>query len=291
MFCLKYKKSFFILFIVLSFIIVDQVRALTISPSLTKIEIAPGESKNQIVTLFNETDQPITFYSQVENFSANKVTNTPVFLGNVEAAGAARWFIVDPVSIKLASGEQKEVSIKIVASLTAEPGGHYAAVLWSDVAPQDGGVKTTSRVASLFLLTVKGEINENLQIISFNKVAGENKFDLQIENQGNVHLQPAGQLQILNRQGKVVAVTPINLLKQNILPQSRRDFSLLMGEKLPWGRYQAKVQIFFGQNQMVESSKIVFWQGPENVGYSLLSLVGILLIGGVIYKIAKRKVS
>lgn len=291
MFCPKVKKGLFILFLVLSFVVADRVKALTISPSLNKLELSPGESKNQTVTLFNETDQPVVFYSQIENFLANKTTNNPIFLGNVDAAAAARWFIIDPVSIKLASGETKEVSIKITAPLTAEPGGHYVAVLWSDVASQDGGVKTTNRVASLFLLTVKGEIKENLQIVAFKKVTGENQFALQIENQGNVHLQPTGQLQIFNRQKKIVATVPINLLKQNILPQSRRDFNLLMGEKLSWGRYQAKVQLFFGQDKKIESPEIIFWQGPENMFYSLLGLVSVLLIGGVIYKIAKRKVS
>lgn len=286
------KFIFIFLFFSWSFWFAPGAEALTIAPSLVKLELNPGETKTQTLNLFNETDQTITFYSQAENFSPDKVTNAPIFLGNIDPSGAARWFAVAPAEVELKSGERKEVGVRITAPVLAEPGGHYAAVLWSDVPPKDGGLKTANRLAVLYLLTIKGEIQENLKIISFaqNKT-GDFNFDLEVENEGNVHLQPFGQVQIFDGGGKQVALIPINALKQNVLPQSRRNFNLFLSDDLGWGKYRAKAQIYFGQKGMMESQEIVFWKLPRRLLFNGFGAAIVLLIIFLIFKIAKNKSS
>ena len=286
---LKFNLLFFIFLGIFGFAF--KVQALTIAPALIKLELAPGESQTQKIYLFNETNQTVKYYPTVENFVSDKNTNTPIFLGNNDPLSAARWFTLSQTEIELKSGEKKIVVVNVKAPLLAEPGGHYVGLLFSDVPPQSAGVKTANRLATLFLLTVKGEIKEDLQVASFNKIDDNSGFDLEIENKGNVHLQPTGQVTVINGSGQQVALIPINNLKQNILPQSRRTFGLKLKETLPWGKYTAKAQLYFGKDKILESQEINFWQWPQNLFVNLLSVLAIILVILVIFKIARKRIS
>jgi len=286
------KIQFYFSFLILAgcFFINHSAQALTISPALVKIELNPGETQTQIIKLFNETDQTLSFYSAVENFAPDKTTNAPIFLGNQNILGVARWFNIDQSQIILKSGERGEVAVKISAPRIAEPGGYYAAVLWSDVPPQVGGVKTANRLATLFLLTIKGQINADLQISAFQKKTGVPLgFDLEIENKGNIHLQPTGSVSIINRKGEQVSTLLVNPLKQIILPQSKRSFELVGTDILGWGKFTAEAQISFGQDKILKSQKIVFWVWPEHLIGIVLSFVVIILVVLGVFKIAKSK--
>ncbi|MCX6779043.1 MAG: hypothetical protein NTU97_02325 [Candidatus Magasanikbacteria bacterium] len=288
------KIQFYFLFILLIgiFFISCDAQALSLSPALVKLELNPGETKIQIIKLFNETDQTISFYSSVENFTPDKKTNVPFFLGNQDPLGSARWFVISPSQVTLKSGEKQDVVVKISAPRIAEPGGHYAAIFWSNVPPQDGGLKTANRLASLFLLTIKGEIKENLEIVSFLKKTSEPLgFNLEIENKGNIHLQPAGHILVTNSKGEQVSLIPINSLKQNILPQSRRSFDFVSTENLTWGKYTAQATIYFGKDRVINSQEIIFWLWPNHLLGGVLSFLVAVLVLFVIYKLAKQKIS
>ncbi|KKR48519.1 MAG: hypothetical protein UT86_C0004G0003 [Candidatus Magasanikbacteria bacterium GW2011_GWC2_40_17] len=283
----KIGAIYFFVLIFFLFFKIFPVQALTVSPPLFKIEAEKGTAVTKKIKVFNETNQPLTIYSSIENFEPDKNTGLPVFLGNSNFTNLAQWISVEPQKISLPSGESKEAQVIINIPETAEPGGHYAAIFWTEAPLKDAGVQLVNRLGSLILLNVSGVIKEELKIVDFRKNEN-NSFFLQIENSGNTHLEPSGQIKIFNSDNEQISLLPVNSVRQNILPQSRRNFSL-SGANLKWGKYSAKAQLYFGKDKSVESQTITFWVWPQNLFYNLAGIAAVILVIFVIYKMAKKR--
>jgi hypothetical protein len=111
--------------------------------------------------------------------------------------------------------------------------------------------------------------------------SGPLNFVTRLENTGNVHEQPAGQITITNMFGKKLAAININLPPRNILPASTRKFtsaldSSVIGNKKLFGRYTAELKVTYGQDKKVITKKVTFWVIP----YKLIAGLIILLIAG-----------
>jgi len=55
-----------------------------------------------------------------------------------------------------------EILLKIKIPDAAEPGGHYATLLWSEKPAEDTGIGTSSRVGVLFLFKIKVRLTDKL---------------------------------------------------------------------------------------------------------------------------------
>ncbi len=268
----------------------QSVEAITVGPSLLEAEAEPGETLIQEIKLFNETNQPLTLYPVLENVLPKKETGQPQFLGNEDVLGAARWISVPVEKITLKSGELKKVLLNIrVPKLLVQPGGRYAALFWTDQPPKNTGIGAVNRVGTIFLFKIKGQIKEELEIVSFEKEKDVLAFDLQVENSGNTHLKPAGQLIISNWRHQPVKTIFINPLGQLILPQSRRQFRLPEENLGGWGKYSARAELYFGDNQKIYSSEINFWSAPKRLRLYIFEFVTLALLALVIIKIAKKR--
>lgn len=288
-----FGKRFFLILILIggSFFLSRAAQALTVGPSLLEVEAEPGETFIQEIKLFNETNQPLTLYPVLENVSPKKETGQPQFLGNKDVLGAARWISVSTDKIVLKSGELKKVLLNIrVPKLLVQPGGHYAALFWTDQPPKSAGIGVANRVGTIFLFKIKGQVKEELKIMSFEKEKDVLVFNLQVENSGNTHLKPAGQVIISNWRHRPVKTIFINPLGQLILPQSRRQFRLTEESLGGWGRFYAQAKINYGAgNQEVVSAEAAYWLWPKNWGWKIFELVALALFIWVAVKIARKR--
>ncbi|HBV57945.1 MAG TPA: hypothetical protein DEB73_01620 [Candidatus Magasanikbacteria bacterium] len=266
--------------------------ALSLSPALVEVNAEPGETLIQKMRLFNETNQTITVYPGLENFQPQKDSSQPKFLGDSDPFGAARWIEMSVKQVTLKSGEAKDILLRIKVSALAEPGGHYAALFWSNQPGKNLGIGSASRVASLFLFKVKGTIKEDARIVSFAKKENDwpLEFSLRLENLGSMHFVPHGSIEIVNWRDKKIDEIIINSLGQSILPQSQRQFDAsLAADKLSSGLYSARVKLFYGESSQELNSKINFWIMPSALGSKLLGLIVIIILIWIGVKIAKRK--
>ncbi|MBI5023235.1 MAG: fibronectin type III domain-containing protein, partial [Candidatus Magasanikbacteria bacterium] len=268
------------------------VDALSLSPALVEVKAEPGETLIQKIRLFNETNQTITVYPSLENFQPQLDGSQPKFLGDNDPFGAARWIEVQIKQVILKSGEAKDLLLKIKVSAVAEPGGHYAALFWSNRPGKNLGIGSASRLAQLFLFKVKGAIKEDARIISFVKKENDVslEFTLRLENFGTVHLAPQGSIEIVNWRNKKVKEIKINALGQSILPQSQRQFDVsLTTDKLALGFYSARVKLFYGESGKELNSKINFWIMPTALFSKLLGLAIVIILIWLGIIIARRK--
>lgn len=272
---------------------IEKANALSLAPALVEVEAEPGETLVQKLRLFNEANQTVAIYPSLENFQPQEDRPQPKFLGDTDPFGAARWIEVPVKKVVLKAGEAKDILLKIKVSALAEPGGHYAALFWSDQPGKNVGIGSASRVASLFLFKIKGNIKEQAIIVSFDKKSTDwpLEFFVRMENNGNVHLSPRGTLEIFNWRGKKIKELAVNPMGQSILPHSQRQFNLVWPEERPLsGLYAARVKLFYGANNKELSSKITFWMLPSAWGFKLIGLIIIILLIWLGVKMSRRKV-
>ena len=278
----------------------EQGLSITIAPPLFQINLQPGETWSSGITVVNNNAYDLTLYAEPTSFEPSGESGRPVFLSTptnnaeeIENASStlARWITVPQNEISIKREKTYVLPITIQVPKDASPGGHYAAILIGNRAPQGspvegGSVNVTSSVASLIFLSVAGDVIEKGRIRDFVTEKSiyetpEANFSLRFENQGNVHLIPKGNIVIYNMFGKVRGNIPVNHQKNygNVLPNSVRKFSFTWkSDASMWdiGRYRAEVTIGYGKEQKQSALGTTYFYVLPVV--PLLQIVGGLLV-------------
>lgn len=277
--------------------------AITISPPIIEFDVRPGDTIVDTIKLYNETEETKILNGAVQTFKALNETGAPSFSSVEESTGLATWLKLDEAAITLAPAERKDILFSINIPDNAEPGGHFAGVLWTPsetTALEGSGVGVTVKTGTLILVRVAGEISETGRLVgftadktSYNYLPAN--FSIRFENLGNVHLKPVGAIEITNLLGRKVTSLPINGDLSNVLPESIRKFDATwqktevpLGasewqkerENFAWGKYTATLTLDYGVDGQKAATSLVFWVFPWRVTifYLAIALLVILLI-------------
>jgi len=255
--------------------------ALTISPPLIKNNLNPGESWAGVIKVINNNKESIKVYAEVVNFSSDEngnisfedlgVKKEDLEIGN--GSSLREWIDIDLGAIDLKSFESKEIPFAIKVPENASPGGHYAAVMIGTNPPDlEGGtgIKISSRISSLLMINIAGDIVEKGKIREFSVAktfysVPKIDFLMKFKNSGNVHLQPRGEIRIFNMFDKEVGRLPINHETNfgNVLPQTTREWGLSwqgLEGIAKMGRYKASLIVNYGNSaKMNDSWDLYFW--------------------------------
>ncbi|MDP2864476.1 MAG: hypothetical protein Q8N73_02380 [bacterium] len=275
---------FIFLAVVLGFAFESQ--AVTVGPVKLDYSVDPGDVIEGEFFLMNEGNETQTFYPDFEKFKEEN--GEKIFLK--EKSDLATWIKTDS-SVSLGPGAQKNVAFKIEIPKNAPPGGHFAVVWWGTAPPGDGGQVTIAvRAGILLLIRVSGDIQEEGRILSF-QTANSKKifwsapvgFQIVFNNDGNVHLKPAGTITIKNILGRVSGEITVNPYALQVLPQSKRTFEeKWTPPRFAFGLYKAEVNFVFGESQKNASQGFWFLFIP------LKTLVLIILILVLIFFILPK---
>ncbi len=243
--------------------------SITIAPPLFQLNLQPGETWTSVIAVVNDNPYNMTLYADPVLFKPSGESGSPVFIappstdaGEIDSSTLAGWITVPEGAIDVAREQTYSLPITISVPQDASPGGHYAAVLIGNHAPdgeaEGSTVSVTSSIAALVFLTVSGDVIEKGRIRDFvtEKTLyekAEAHFSLRFENQGNVHLIPQGSIIIYNMFGKERGNIPINHHKDygNVLPESVRKFTFSWTSDIGiWdiGRYKAEATIGYGKD-------------------------------------------
>ncbi|MFA6475037.1 MAG: hypothetical protein WCV88_02420 [Patescibacteria group bacterium] len=285
-------------------------QALTIIPPSMEIDLTPGVPYNDQIKLFNETDYPVTLYTEITNFTASDDGTKPQYEFGLELTDVATWIQVEPGPFVLQPKERRSVPFIINPPAEADPGGHYAIIFFSNNPPQikePGKVKIGSKLGTLILSNVAGDITEAGSIDSFLTVDKSVYFNylpvqlqLTFNNTGNVHIRPSGTITIQNIFGKTVKTLDINTVGSATLPKTARSYQTVW-EKAPvlhttnnwlgqfweelknekdnfaFGKYTASASLVAGQdNQITKQAVVSFWVIPWRL--LIIFCVGAIII-------------
>lgn len=265
------------------------VFAVSISPLTFEINVNPGDTITNFITISNTDNSSVGIQMQSEDFGAVGEQGQVNIREDLPAAlSAKKWLTFEPATFTLNSHESKDVKFMLHVPPDAEPGGKYTSILASIGGGGDGAVSIAQKVASLLLIRVAGAVRESMFIKSFTAPSfseyGPIKFDLRIENDGSVHLKPAGYISIKNILGR--EVEKIDLPQQRVLPQTIRDIQFEWNKKWDFGKYTADLLGVYGSSNEQLSESISFWVIPWKITAGILFAIILLLV--IFLKLRRR---
>jgi hypothetical protein len=268
-------------------------QALEISPPVMTLTTDPGKTIKARINVRNVSKTDLVVKGEANDFVAEGEGGTPkVLIGdNQSSPYSIKDWITLPASITLVPQEIKTMQVTINVPADASPGGHYGVIRFTGTPPSLGGqgVSLSASLGSLILLSVNGNVKENLSVEEFsvNKNGKTGTFFdstptqivERIKNTGNTHEQPAGSVTITNMFKKNVASFSYNPQSRYILPGSIRKFDQSLKHelngKLLFGKYTATLAILYGKDYSQQlNSTITFWVIPWKI--ILIIIVGLI---------------
>jgi P pilus assembly chaperone PapD len=247
----------------------------------------PGDVISEKIRVKNDGDSETTYQTEVEDFTAGDDQGGVNLIDDPNAPvttfSLRKWITVEPSRFTVPAGQEKVVNYTIRIPKDGEPGGHYASIQIKLAGGQTAGAGASveSRLNSLVLLRVSGNITEKLTLEkfaadqSYYKAAPVN-FELRAKNEGNVHLAPSGQIVITNIFKKKVAEIPLKT--GNVLPESSRVLSTVWSDSVPPGRYTATLVSDYGQPKQVITASTTFIVFPPSLAILLGAVLVIILL-------------
>jgi hypothetical protein len=271
-----------------------------VSPVRTNLTVKPGASENLTIYIQNVSSAVENLQVVVNDFQAPKdESGNPSLLLNGDKAPthSLKQFVNVPQSkFTLQPGQQQAVTITIAVPAGAAGGGYYGAIRFAPVgASGDKNVNLSASVASLVLVTVPGNLVEQLSVAGFGVAQGKDSFDtrtiffnnkdlksvVRFQNSGNVQEQPFGKIQ-LKKGSKTIATYTINDPENpgNVLPDSIRRFTNNLDKVGSFGKYQLVGNFGYGSNGQLLSAKATFYVIPI-----ILIIIVVLIILFILFLI------
>jgi len=272
----------------------DKGVSITISPLTFELTANPGDTIQNTIKIYNSSDSIISIKMEVEDFKAVGETGQVIVTPDEEITySLKRWVKTEPAEFTLKPKEEKFVDFIIEVPENAEPGGKYGSVLASTtgaIGSDITGAAIAQKVGSLLLLTIAGEVQENLIIKDFITPSsffeyGPIPFSMRFENTGTVHVKPRGFVTITNWRGKKVA--DIEFPQQNVIPGATRKIETQWNNKWLFGKYTAMLVGIYGTaNLPFNPPVLVFWAFPWKIALGILIVLILILL--FFYKTRKR---
>lgn len=268
---------------------------ITAIPPRLDLSALPGAILQETIKIRNESAAEMAFDVKASDFIVNNNQGTPIAVDEAVSGrwSLASWITASPKKILLQPQETAAINLIISLPENALPGGHYAMITYNPNTEglmniQGSGSAIIQKVGTLIYFNVIGDITEAANLKQFQvdkpfKYYGPTAITAEIENLGDIHFAPQGQLTITNLLGKTVFSG--RLEEKNIFPFASRLYNWEFPGKYHLGRYAAKLEASAGSTQIPLHGLIYFWIVPVKE----LSAVLIVLILIVLTIIIRRR--
>jgi len=267
---------------------------LTAIPPRLEITVNPGQVVTKELKIRNESKNEKTISTSVRDFIVTDDLGTPLQIETTDQSSnrwtASSWIQISPSQIRIKPGETKSLVLTVITPDNALAGGHYAMVLHtpnSDVSISQTGAAIETNVGTLVYITVPGDITENASIKEFSAPKfseyGPVDFKTIITNLSDIHISPAGSINIYNTLGLKTA--QIKLDNTNIFPYTSREFINTLNRKLMLGRYKAQINAAYGTTGQLLTATLFFWVIPYKL---IILLIAIIVVIVFILKLKKN---
>jgi hypothetical protein len=263
-------------------------------PPQLEITAQPGEVVTETIKVRNESTQDQPIEVKVKDIIVKDNLGTPVTVDPTHPNrwAAAPWIQVSPTKFDLKRGETKALSVTVIVPEDALPGGHYAVVLHSPqayTALNQTGSSIEANVGSIIYITVPGDIKEDARVTKLDippfSEYGPIAIQTEIENFSDIHVNPAGAIQIYNWFGR--PSDTLILDRYNIFPYTSRVYENLLNRKWLFGRYKAQLQASYGSTGQALLATVFFWVIPWKL--ILIALLAITTIIVLILLLKKKR--
>ncbi len=266
-----------------------------VGPTKNEFFLNPGQTGAQETYVINRMGRAMSFKIDIEDFSGSyDPQETVKYYGGERGPYSLKDYLKPEVSEFILSHGQK-IFFKVEVSVPedAEPGGRYGAIIVStnpvgvETEAEEGkaatGVLIKSRIASLFFVRVRGDVQEQGALKDFKLVSpaafydrGPIKFTLSFQNDGSVHLTPYGVVEVTNMLGKNAGSAEVDPFFAMPVSLRTREISWDKGWLL--GRYTATLNLNRGYDDIVDQKSVSFWVIPWKILFSGFAAIVLAVI-------------
>lgn len=270
--------------------------SLKIAPLRSDVVAKPGSTVKTTVYIQNLNPEPVTLKAINNDFIAGSSEDgsPSIILNENEYAPthSLKRFMQPITNVSVKAGERKAVDVVINVPSNAQSGGYYGAIRFAPTTSDgSGSVDVSGSVASLVLLTVPGNITENLTVKEFGVVQNGKsggrfsspdnlKAMVRLENKGNIQVAPFGDVSVL-KGSKVVYSSKINDIspKGLVLPDSVRKFEVPLKNIGSFGKYKIVATVGYGTNGETLTIEKSIWVIPSSYIIAAVVAAVVLVIG------------
>lgn len=239
-----------------------------VSPLRVELNVAPGGSHTQAVSLTNQSTVPVRIRATVEDWFMSK-DGTPQYQpakpGTWTTASA--WVRVAPPEQVVAPGQQATVRFTTTVPAGTAEGGYRSAILFEfgppggDPVARGRDVQFKSRVATTLYVTVGQPAPKvDLTNLTVRAAAGRPaEIVATLQNASRANVRTKGVLTVYDKAGTVVR--QIDVPNAPVLPESERDLAIpTAGEREPPlapGEYRVEVKIDVGLRELLVGETVL----------------------------------
>ena len=240
---------------ILFFIASVNAYAVSVQPSVVKIQAAAGETKNGTFDVYNRSDKEVYIKVNLKDWVVDKKTSKRDFsnAGN-NPKTLTDWMIVEPEGFLL--GPDKHQTVRYTVKVPKDAKGGYWGLTCFTTKPLEkkGGVVAAGEVVSFLGLEVTNTIEKKIEIRdikAYNDAKGM-KLRVEIKNIGNAPIfMPAPDGKYVIKNGKNETVAKGDLKGQMSLPEEIIEYELVDPVKLEAGEYTAVIFFDYGASKMM----------------------------------------
>lgn len=273
-----------------------------VTPVRSEFVIDKGESNEQVISVTNLSDQETTAGVAINDFvPADNETGEPrVLLDNTQSEGNSFKSIASTQdSITLGPRETKDITLQIKVPENATAGGYYGVLRFEGTTENNNNnIALAASVGTIFLVTVPGDIKEDLVLTEFATASNGstsrifiNTKDIEVitrlKNTGNIHVKPYGVIEVKDSKNNVVESFDLNNTepRANVLPDSTRKFENKLQNKDWFGKYTISANLGYGSGGSLITAKNTFWVIPIWVVIvAIVALIALLIGAFLVYR-------
>ncbi len=239
-----------------------------LGPTRHVLSLAPGEEKRLEIQLTNRERTESSYTLLTEDFTSGDARNPIALFSRALGPFSARsWVTLPSRSVRLKSAERAYLPVTVRVPANASAGDHYTAVVIQRDLPSEvpSGFNVVSRVASLLLITVEGDVVRDGSLQGLTSARGvywslPATFTAEYRNTGTVHLVPTGAVRIKNLFRAVVDEIPVR--DWYVLRESSRLREIQWQPTFALGYYTATLSVTRGEGAPAEEQTVSFWVLP-----------------------------
>lgn len=264
---MNFRKIKFSLVILLALsLLVTTSAGFSVSGSILKTEVSPGQEVNHIMTVKNGEDaSPLDLTAEVFGFGISLTGGNLKFDSDHDTSpySARAFFEVSPKKFSLGPGESQEVVLEGRIPEDVGSGGRYAIVNIKTEPMGSGNVGVITAIDVPVMLTIKGsELIETGDITELEVLDEDEGLVVQLlfKNTGNHHYKASSEAVIQDESGEVVAETSTPLEGSSILPGDERQFKIQLDQEmeLPSGSYTVEVSVIHEDGTVLDTEETTF---------------------------------
>lgn len=294
------KKIFYVFGVIaMAVALGGTAKATVVSPPLLELDANRGDQLANTIKLKNDGTVAETYYLSTQAFKAAGEDGKPQFTD--DKSDIVSWISFQFTNVTLQPGQAITIPFTLSVPATATAGGHYAAVFATTTPPsvEGTGVGIQARIGTLILVKIAGETVESARIAEFSTDKDSYSmlpvnFNIRVENSGNVHLKPFGEIVVRNFWGNEATRLKVNEEGGNVLPNSMRKYTTAWGsastaegfwarytqerQDHAFGKYTAELTLAYAEGKALKS-QISFWVVPvERIIVNLIILIILVII-------------